>query len=115
MTEKALTLVLLLAGELLTIYLELFAARYAKRDVPAASIALAVAGMAVAGILLFYSYRLGYRVFDSIWVIMVLSITSITIIEPVAAFFLFSEAPSRGSIAGFALGVSGMVCALVWK
>ena len=115
MTERVLALGLLLAGELLTIYMELFAARNARREMTMGATALAFVGMAIAGILLVYSYRLGYRVFDSIWVIMVLSITSITIIEPVAAFFLFSESPSRGSIAGFILGVSGMGCALFWK
>lgn len=115
MTEKALALVLLLGGELLTISLELLAARSARRPLAMGSTALAFAGMALAGVALFYSYRLGYRVFDNIWIVMVLSIASITVIEPVAAFLLFSESPSRGAALGFVLGVSGMGCALLWK
>jgi hypothetical protein len=108
-----LAVVLLIVGEIVTIYAELAAAK-----LPAdASAALAGSLMpfvliAFAGICLVLAYWMGYRVVGNIWVVTIASLTSILILEPIVVFVMFKELPSRGAVVGFILGALGFIAAI---
>ncbi|WP_093414500.1 MULTISPECIES: hypothetical protein [unclassified Pseudomonas] len=70
---------------------------------------LPVALMCFAGLCLLGAYWLGYRAIGDIWVVTVVSVTSLLILEPIVVWTLFDEAPGRGALIGFCLGALGML------
>ena len=62
-----------------------------------------------AGAFLVAGYMLGLSAFKSVWVVSVISITSIIIVEPTIGWLFFKQIPSTSSIIGFAFGVVGLV------
>jgi hypothetical protein len=68
--------------------------------------------MVIAGGFLIAGYMLGFRAFKNIWVVSVISITSILVIEPILAYAVFRQMPTTGAIVGFVFGVLGAIAAL---
>lgn len=71
--------------------------------------------MVPGGALLVAGYIFGYNAFKNIWIISVVSITSILLIEPVLAYAVFHQLPTKGAVAGLILGVIGLFLGLFWK
>jgi hypothetical protein len=92
-------------GEALCIYAEMLVAR-------GAGWLLTFSLITLAGIPLLAGYRFGYQSFGSMWVMMVVSVVSILIVEPLLVTSMFKETPSWGSMAGFACGVIGLYLTL---
>jgi hypothetical protein len=66
----------------------------------------------LAGVPLLLGYHYGYQAFKSIWPVMVASITTILIIEPLLVFIMFGELPTWGASVGFILGAVGLYLAI---
>jgi len=66
----------------------------------------------LSGVLLLGGYALGTRAFGDIWVVTVISVTSILFLEPLIVYALFRQAPGTGPAVGLALGGLGLVAAL---
>lgn len=71
--------------------------------------------MLPGGVLLVLGYMFGYQAFKNIWVVSVVSITSILIIEPALAYAVFHQVPTKGAVAGLVLGIIGLFLSLFWK
>lgn len=70
---------------------------------------------ATGGAMLVTGYLWGYAGFKNIWIISAVSITSILLIEPILAFLIFHEIPTKGAGVGLILGAVGLSLALFWK
>jgi len=95
----------LFVGEALCIYSELLVAKGAGWLWTFFLITL-------AGIPLLMGYKYGYQCFSSMWPVLVLSIGSILIVEPILIASMFKQIPTWGSIAGFLCGALGMFLAI---
>lgn len=105
MELKVLSLIALFIGEALCIYSEMLVAK--KPDWWWTFFLITL-----AGIPLLIGYHYGYKAFGSMWVVMVVSIVSILLVEPVLVFIMFKELPTKGSLAGFFCGALGLYLAL---
>ena len=107
---KILVLLLIFAGEGLAIYAEMIGAR--DNNIATQSFLNIFLKMflviAVAGAFLIAGYMLGFNSFKNIWIVSVISITSILIIEPILAWTIFGQTPTPGAIIGFSLGTIGL-------
>ena len=68
--------------------------------------------ISLGGALLVAGYMLSVATFKNIWIVAVISITSILIIEPVLVYTLFHQLPTTGAFIGFILGVLGLLISL---
>ena len=102
---KVLSLVALFIGEALCIYSEMLVAKEPRWLWTFFLITL-------AGIPLLIGYHYGYKAFGNMWAVMVVSIVSILIVEPLLVWWMFMELPSKGSLAGFFCGALGLYLAL---
>jgi len=91
---------LMIVGEFCAIYSEVVTARLAQV-------------MCFAGLCLLGAYWLGYRAVGDIWVVTVVSVTSLLLLEPVVIWGLFQEFPGRGALIGFCLGALGMLATVL--
>ncbi len=104
---------LMVLGEFCAIYSEVVAARLAHTGQTSwAELALPVAVMCFAGFCLIGAYWLGFVAVGDIWLITVVSVTSLLLLEPLVIWCLFAEAPGRGALIGFCLGALGMLSAV---
>ncbi len=67
-----------------------------------------------AGAFLVAGYMLGLQAFKSVWVVSVISITSILIVEPTIAWLFFKQIPTIGSVIGFVLGAIGLLASILF-
>jgi len=111
---KLIVLTLLFGGEAVAIAAEMIAARsHGVPTDPFLRTFLRLLPLIVAGsILLLAGYMLGYRTFRNIWLVSAISITSILIIEPLLAWTLFHQAPTKGALLGLLFGAAGFASAL---
>jgi drug/metabolite transporter (DMT)-like permease len=70
------------------------------------SVVVVSGGMIVAG------YMLSYAAFKNIWIVSVISVTSILFLEPLLTYLFFHEMPGRGAAIGLVLGVLGFLSTL---
>ena len=111
---KSLALFLLFFGEFFGIYMEMTAAHLpAWNSVTTISLWKTSIGMTIAGLALLSGYYIGYKVFQSIWIVTVVSVTSILIIEPILAYLFFHELPNRGSLVGLIFGSLGLLATIL--
>lgn len=109
---KILIILLIFCGEALAILAEMIAARaYINQPIFQAFLKVVLI-MIVGGCFLVLGYILGLRFFQNIWIVSVVSITSILIMEPMIIYSIFHQLPSRGTLIGFILGVLGFCSAL---
>ena len=109
-------LALIFVGEAFAIYAEMRAARIHSQksdfiDVFKFSFVL----MLIGGGMLIAGYVLGYQSFNNIWIVSAVSITSILVIEPILAYSMFHQFPTRGALLGFIFGIAGFIAALTLK
>lgn len=117
MNNKILVVGLIFLGELLAIYAEMLGARaFSAAGASFVRIFLRMfliiclgGGFLVAG------YILGYQSFKNIWIVSAASITSILIIEPTLAYFVFHQLPTTGAGIGLVLGIVGLLFSLFLK
>jgi hypothetical protein len=69
--------------------------------------------IACAGALLIGGYILGYSAFKNIWIVSVLSMTSILVTEPFISYAIFHQLPTKGAWLGLGFGVIGSLCAIL--
>lgn len=105
MTLKIFSIVMLFIGEALCIYSEMLVAKEPRWWWTFLLITL-------AGVPLLLGYHYGYKAFGSMWVVMVASVVSILIVEPVLVLGMFKEPPTIGTALGFACGCLGLYFAL---
>ncbi len=95
---------------MITIFSEVIAAKLATS--PSMSFLKPAILAAMGNIILVFGYVLGIRSFKDIWIVTVISVTSIIILEPIMNYSIFREAPSTGASIGMVLGFAGLVAAL---
>lgn len=102
---------LLFAGEALSVYAEMLAAKsYSLAGSSYWPIFIKAFGaITLAGGLLIAGYMLGYKSFKNIWIVSALSITSILIMEPLVAYLVFKTLPTRGALIGLVMGALGFL------
>lgn len=105
MELKIFSLVMLFVGEALCIYSEMLVAK--KPDWWWTFLLITLAGVP-----LLLGYHYGYKAFGSMWPVMVISVVSILIVEPLLVLAMFKEAPTSNTAIGFACGVVGLFFAL---
>lgn len=105
---------LMVLGEFCAIYSEVATARLAQVDNGAwSAYVVPVLLMCFAGLCLLGAYWLGYKAVGDIWVVTVVSVTSLLLLEPLVVWCLFQEVPGRGALIGFFLGALGMVATVL--
>ena len=105
---------LMVIGEFCAIYSEVVTARLAHvGDGSWQAFVMPVLLMCFAGFCLLGAYWLGYVVVGDIWIVTVVSVTSLLLLEPVVVWALFHEAPGRGALIGFCLGALGMLATVL--
>ena len=107
MNLKIIGIILLVVGEALSIYIELSLARK-----PTNIFGMTIIFIAATAFLL-YGYIISYSAFRNIWIVSVISITSILIIEPILAYLIFRELPTRGASIGLIFGTLGFISSLL--
>ncbi|PWE41114.1 hypothetical protein [Pseudomonas prosekii] len=105
-----LALALMVFGEILTIYSEVYAAKLPGKflDNPSMFVRPMV-WICIAGISLVFAYWLGYQATGNIWVVTVASLTLLLILEPIVIYAMLKELPQRGATIGFILGAVGLI------
>lgn len=114
MISKVLVIILILAGEILACYAEIFGARsnYVSSR-PFLQIFLKMFLLwIIAGGFLLLGYMLGLNAFKNIYVVSVISITCVLIVEPSIGWIAFHQLPTTGAIIGFIFGVLGFLAAI---
>lgn len=105
-----LALALMVFGEILTIYSEVYAAKLPGKflDNPGMFVRPMVL-ICIAGLSLVFAYWLGYQSTGNIWVVTVASLTLLLILEPIVIYAMLKELPQRGALIGFTLGAAGLI------
>ena len=67
----------------------------------------------IAGGFLIAGYMLGFKSFQNIWIVSAASITSILIIEPILAWAIFQQIPTKGALLGLIFGAAGFLSAIL--
>ena len=113
---KVIALLLILIGESIAIYAEISGAKLNSiNNSNFAGIFIKMFLIITAsGILLLLGYTLGFSSFRNIWVISVISITAIIIVEPIIAYTIFKQFPTKGAIMGFILGIIGILFSIFY-
>ena len=106
-------LILMIFGEVLTIYSEVYASKLPGRPMETPLMFLKpMILISIAGISLIFAYWLGYQGTGNIWVVTVASLTLLLILEPIVIYAMLKELPERGALIGFFLGAAGLIAAV---
>jgi hypothetical protein len=104
------SLILMIFGEILTIYSEVYASKLPGRPMETPLMFLKpMILISIAGISLVFAYWLGYQGTGNIWVVTVASLTLLLILEPIVIYAMLKELPERGALIGFFLGAAGLI------
>ena len=109
LTLKILAVFSVFIGELFAVYAETFGVKQELFSFGFWKIFLI---MTFGGLFLILGYLLGYKVYSNLWILAVVSITTLLIAEPLVIMFFFNETPTIGALIGFILGVLGLIAAL---
>ena len=117
MTQKLLSIGLLFFGEALIIYAEILSARMFFTESRPFWFVISRVGAAafISTFMLLCGYMFGLAAFKNIWIVTVISITSILFAEPVITYFVSHQLPTKGAVAGLILGFIGLILTLVWE
>lgn len=106
----ATSLILMIFGEILTIYSEVYASKLPGRPLETPLMFLKpIILISIAGISLIFAYWLGYQATGNIWIVTVASLTLLLILEPIVIYAMLKELPERGALVGFILGATGLI------
>ena len=114
--NKLCAAVLILVGEVISIYAEVKAATlYGPngRSIGRSAIAL-VACIILGGVALLAGYILALRAFRNIWIVGTISLASIVIAEPALAYQVGGQAPTKSALWGFILSVAALLIVTVF-
>ena len=107
-------LMLMISGEALSIYSELYSSRLPQSFSQDPIIFLKpMMLITIGGLCLVLSYWMGYRGTGNIWIVTVASLTLLLILEPIIIFIMFRQIPARGAAVGFVLGALGLIATVV--
>lgn len=109
------TIILIFIGEFIAIYAEIATSKRFSLNQTASGLLRGFLMVAMAGAFLIAGYAFGFKAFKNIWIVSVISITSILIIEPILAYFIFNQLPTKGAGIGLVLGAIGLYLALFYK
>ena len=117
MLQKLLSVGLLFFGEALIIYAEILSAKMFYTEAkPFWSVIYHVSLVAFfSTFLLLCGYMFGLAAFKNIWIVTVISITSILLAEPILTYSVTHQLPTKGAIAGLVLGFIGLILAVAWE
>lgn len=105
-----LSLALMIFGEILTIYSEVYASKLPGKLLETPEMFLKpMILISIAGISLVFAYWFGYQATGNIWVVTVTSLTLLLILEPIVIYAMLKEVPERGALVGFILGAAGLI------
>ena len=108
------SMVLMVFGEILTIYSEVYASKLFGRVIENPELFIKpILLICIAGISLIFAYWLGYQGTGNIWVVTVASLTLLLILEPIVIYAMLKELPGPGALIGFILGAIGLLATLV--
>jgi len=112
--QKLLPISIIFLGEVTAILAEIYGAKF--YSMPGSSFAKIffklLPVIIIAGILLLGGYMLGLKTFKNIWIVSVISITSILIAEPIIDYTVTKQLPTKGALIGLIFGVLGFISAL---
>jgi ABC-type amino acid transport system permease subunit len=109
------SIILLSLGEGLSILAEILGAQKAAtrhKEIVLIFISMLLV-LTLAGMASLFGYIIGIAILSNIWIISIISISSILIIEPVLDYVIFKQLPTKGAAIGFVLGVLGFTSALL--
>jgi hypothetical protein len=109
---KLLAIGLIAIGEILAIYAELYSAHQMQIKNTQQGFLISFIIMTIAGAALLSGYMIGYKAFDNIWIVVAVSVGSILIVEPIVAYTMFKEMPTKGAIIGLVLGMAGTLTSI---
>lgn len=117
MIQKLISIGLLFFGEALVIYAEILSAKMFYTQSRPFWFVISRVGTAafISAFMLLCGYMFGLQAFKNIWIISVISITSILLAEPILAYFITHQLPTKGAVAGLILGFIGLILALIWE
>ncbi|MFA4937078.1 MAG: hypothetical protein WC575_02180 [Patescibacteria group bacterium] len=114
---KYLVLAVIFVGEFLFIFLEIYFANKFKDSGTTAEVfkylLLAIPFAVVFSLLILWGYIYGYRVFEKIWVITIISWSSILIIEPTLNYLIFKEVPAGNTLIAGGLAVAAIIISIL--
>ncbi|MEM5778032.1 MAG: hypothetical protein QXK49_00160 [Candidatus Aenigmatarchaeota archaeon] len=64
--------------------------------------------------MLILGYIFGFSSFKNIWIVSIISITSILISEPILAYTFFHQMPTTGALIGLVFGVLGFISTIIF-
>ncbi len=112
---KLLSIALISIGEILAIYAELYSAHQMQAKNTQQVFWISFIIITIAGAALLGGYMIGYKSFDNIWIVVAVSIGSILVVEPIVAYTMFKEIPTKGAIIGHVLGIAGTFTSMFVK
>jgi len=117
MFQKLFSIGLLFFGETLIIYAEILSAKmFYTQSRPFWFVMSRVGTMAfISTFILLMGYMFGLSAFKNIWIVTVISVTSILLAEPILTYTVTHQLPTKGAVAGLILGFIGLILTLVWK
>jgi hypothetical protein len=112
--SRFLAIILLIIGEILAIYAEMIAAKQysISSESPLKVFLKAFLTFGISGGFLISGYILGFSAFKNIWIVTALSVTTILIVEPILAYTIFHQAPTKGAVIGLILGGIGLLATI---
>lgn len=96
------SLTLMIFGEILMIYSEVYASKLPSQtmETPLTFLKPMIL-ISIAGISLVFAYWLGYQGTENIWMVTIASLTLLLILEPIVIYAMLKELPERGAAIGF--------------
>jgi hypothetical protein len=108
--SQIIVLLLIFLGEALSIYAEMLGAKNITGSFWQVFFKMFIV-ITFGGALLIAGYMLGFNAFKNIWIVSAISIGTILIVEPILAYTIFQQLPTKGALVGFILGIAGIISA----
>jgi hypothetical protein len=106
---KILAILSVFLGEILAIYAETFSIKY---NFLSSGFWKLFVIICIGGFFLILGYILGFKSFNNLWIVTVVSITTLLIAEPLVITLILNQTPTTGAIIGFILGILGLLATL---
>lgn len=105
---------LVVIGEASVIYCEMISAKlFETSGKPFWAVFLKIfLVMTLGAWILMSGYMLGLRAFKNIWIVSVISLSSVLLLDPAMSLLVVKQLPTRGALIGFVLGALGLLAAI---